>query len=512
MFDIYGLRKSNSGPAPVFTQSLRGRGLRSSISLPVMGYDVDCAKPRSVVNLAAIMAIVVSVSGMAGPARASETSATRGACEAALSQEWAGLRPASSREPCHRAFRELGSAEDLRNEVASLMSPAAMPSTDDLAGAALIIDAAVHKAPSEPWGYLARCDVARRLGSAATLTACFDDLRRVAPQHPATLRELARPPVNTSAAIWLLRVLLGLGLLATAAHAVGRRALRAGVLGVAVAFVTFAAPSALRAAPQVGKSELSDFPVDDADPEAGIPDEEARINRPLEFGYFLQDLAAKAERAEKRGDYAAEIRYDRALTKAAPTSAFGPRKLCAALAAGGDVAQAIAACRTAITRPGATADDFERFVTVVLSSKAPLPAGERKELDAVVLHLASEAQSGARPTMLKCDVALRFRDMPALELCTAELERLAPNDPKTISFEWALALENRDGEAARRLIDRAKSTGMNSAGVSKMEAGTRVMARRRAERLIASALAALLIAAALWLGWRRIGTRRQLPA
>src|SRR3954468_1542472 len=105
------------------------------------------------------------------PGNADSIQLLRGACIGALAREAKGERPASSGEPCHRALRLGGTPEDERNEVASLMSPVANPSLDDLAVSALLVDAAERQAVDQPWAYLARCDIARRMGSADTLAA-----------------------------------------------------------------------------------------------------------------------------------------------------------------------------------------------------------------------------------------------------------------------------------------------------------------------------------------------------
>ena len=147
----------------------------------------------------------------------------RSACVLALAREARGERPASSREPCHRALRTGGGIpEDERNEVASLMSPAATPSLDDLAVSALLVDAAERQAVDQPWAYLARCDIARRMGSADTLAACLADLRRIAPHHPAAAAALAQRTGETSRGIWIVRALLLIGLVGTALHAAYR--------------------------------------------------------------------------------------------------------------------------------------------------------------------------------------------------------------------------------------------------------------------------------------------------
>lgn len=401
------------------------------------------------------------------------------------------------------------------------MSPAATPSLDDLAVSALLVDAAQRQAVDQPWAYLARCDIARRMGSADTLAACLEDLRRVAPQHPAAAAALAQRAGGPAGGIWIVRALLLIGLFGTGLHAANRarRAGRgnrrltsptpAGALFVACLLGSLLGINVARAATAIPKEDLSHFKIDDADPEASVPTVEQQGKQPLEFGYFMQDLAAKAERAGKARDHAAEARYYRALTKAAPGSAVGPRRLCDALEATGDLANAIVACRTTLTRDGVTSGDYIHFVKLVLKTNTPLAPGERKELDAVIAHLAHETELGALPTMLSCDVALRFNDEPALEACTAELARRAPQDPKTVSLEWALAVQKHDRGAALGLIDRAREIGMSSEGLAKMEKATRAMTLRWFGRMAAVATIVALAAALLVAAFRRAAANRR---
>src|SRR3954470_21862042 len=173
------------------------------------------------------------------PGSADSIQSLRAACTAALAREARGDGPASSREPCHRALRLGGTPEDERNEVASLMSPVATPSLDDLTVSALLVDAAERQAVDQPWAYLARCDIARRMGSADTLAVCLADLRRVAPHHRETLRALAQTAGTASGGIWLLRALLLVGLFGTALHA-AYRARRTGRRGSRIAASTVA--------------------------------------------------------------------------------------------------------------------------------------------------------------------------------------------------------------------------------------------------------------------------------
>ncbi len=474
---------------------------------------------RAVVSSAGILATTLllsaSPSAHAAPGR-SVALTSREACEAALALEEAGKPTTSSQGPCHTALRTAGQPEDLRNEVASMMSPAVHPSLDDVAVGTLMADAAVRKDTRQPWGYIARCDIARRMGNADTLKGCLDDLRRVAPQHPATKWALAVSTERASFWIWALRVILLVVVAGTVVHAaVGtlrrRRGTAAPLAAAALlgAFVLSGLGGGPARASGLPKDHLSDFAIDDANPEASVPDPEVQVKKPLEFGYFIQDLGAKAEKAVKAGDHAAAARYYGALAKAAPTVAYGPRKMCDELEAAGDLAQAIKACRTTLTRTGAMAGDFTHFVSLVLASKGPLIPEERSELEAVIAHLQHEAQLGALPTMLRCEVDLRFQDFAALEACTAELGKRAPQDPKTISLQWAVALHKNDRGEALALIDRARSVGMKGDGLARMERATRVMTMRRAA-FFATLLAALLGVAFAAVRLRREAARRRL--
>lgn len=454
---------------------------------------------------------------LARPARAS----ARDACKAALALEERGAKTDSSAEPCKRAFLDDGRPEDMRNEVAAMMSPAAHPSLDDLVLAATISEAAIRQASDQPWGYLARCDLARRLGSAATLETCLADLQRFGPNHAATKQALGFASERSSAATWLLRGLLLVGLLGTLVHAlVQSRARRRGeastraVLGLLVLFGTATllsvSPHRAHAESALPKDHLSAFEIDDEDPESSVPSDEEANKKPLEFGYYIQDLAAKAEKAGQAGDHVAEARYYAALSKAAPAVAYAPSKLCSAYEAAGNIPKAIAACRTAITRRGSTAADYTHFVNVVLSSHDKLPALEEEELRLVINHLAGESKVGDPiPSMLRCEVALRFGNTQALQACTAELATSAPTDPKTVSFQWALALQKHDRSAALQLIERARGVGMKPEGIAMMEAGTRKMTLRWLMWAALFATGAILLGTLLWFGYLRFGNRRQ---
>ncbi len=467
--------------------------------------------------LALVSASFVAATLLAArPAHAEGQMSSRETCKKALAREESGGAMYLSRRACDNAFLS-GMPEDMRDDVAAMVSPAAHPTLDDLAIATLMTDAAVRKANYQPWGYLARCDIGRRLGSASLLESCVEDLRRVAPRSDALKQALFMAAEQPSTGVKLFRLLLGLGLLGTFVHACraawiarSRRRRVPSVASLAVCLVSFGlGGGAASAQMTAAKDHLSDFKIDDADPEAGIPAPDVATREPLQYGYLLQDLAAKAESLSKRGDHAAAARFYGALAKAAPTVAYPPRQMCFELEAAGDLPKAIQACRSAISRLGSTAADYTRFVSMVLGATGPLPADERKELEAVIKHMEEEAKDGTVPTMLRCEVDLRFKDIAALEACTAKLARLAPNDPKTVSLQWALAVEKRDRTSALGLLDRARGLGVSAAALAKMEAGMQAIRRRQVQRLALLIVAVLLLAAGLQLGRRWLGARRQ---
>jgi hypothetical protein len=481
-------------------------------------------QPQRTASLVALIVLLLTSS-----ARASEADVARTTCETAIDAEQAGGRPGSSRLPCRNAYIQGNTPRDMRNEVTSMLSTRGKPSLDDLSVATLIADAAVRAAPGEAWGYLARCEVARRLGSADVLETCLRDLRRVAPDAPATKAALALAPEPTSWELWLARFALVAGLLGTLAHAlVRRRTTRRSstplkvAAGIALAFaLALVGPAAARAdepaEPDEGMSapadplampdprkDLSHFKIDDANPEASVPTLEQRNKGPLQFGYFIQDLVTRGERSAKQGDHAAAARYYRALSAASADTAVGPRRLCEELEAAHDLPGAVIACRTTLTRGGVTAGDYTRFVHVALAKPGPLLPLEEKELAAVIDHVSAEAQLGALVPVLRCEVALRAHDMPALESCTRQLATAAPNDPKTVSFQWAVALDRQDRAAAEHLVERAREVGVAPEGIARMEAATNAMSRQRTGRLMLVVLAVVVAGVILALGARRL--------
>ena len=232
-----------------------------------------------------------------------------------------------------------------------------------------------------------------------------------------------------------------------------------------------------------------------------------------QFGYLLQDLLAKAEAATKKGDHLAAARYYTAIAKGVPSRSYAFAKLCESLQAAGDRGRAVGACRSALYREGATVADYLRFVNLALAKDGPLTPDERKELEGVAKHLAGESGGAPIAERMRCEIALRVHDVPALESCTAALGKLAPNDSITISFQWALALEKRDRASAERLIERARAAGMAADGLAKMESATGSLGLGRGARATLWGFGGIATLLLLVVAARRIaGSRRRYAA
>lgn len=213
------------------------------------------------------------------------------------------------------------------------------------------------------------------------------------------------------------------------------------------------------------------WPVDHADPEASVPSSEQAMQNPLEMGYFLMDLIESADAATKRGDHAAAAKYYEAMIKAVPDRAVSYSKLCASYEALGNIEDAITNCKAALGAGGVTVEDFSHFVRLSLAKPGPIAPERVAELDQAIAHLGTQLEGPAgrlASAHLGCELAARLEDTARLEACTGTLASIAPDDPKTITFQWALAMKEGAYDKARGLLERAEKSGMPEAGVDQM--------------------------------------------
>jgi hypothetical protein len=281
----------------------------------------------------------------------------------------------------------------------------------------------------------------------------------------------------------------------------------------ALLFAAAAGPAGAHAAEQArpglpNASQLSTlFSINDRDPESSVPTPKQRDGNPLEFGYFVQDLLAKAEIATKKQDHQAAIRYYRALAIAVPDRAAVWSKLCEAYEIVQDRGRALGACKYAMDREGGALLDYQRFVRVMLKKEGDLSPEERTLLNEVLAHLDQQPDLATEAAHLRCESAVKMKDQAAMGSCTAALAKLAPEDPKTIVFQWSYAVMRGDRAEAARLVEQAKRAGVTVEGIEQMSNVT-VAGRWWSSPATAVALGGALLFALFLLGRRLTALRR----
>jgi tetratricopeptide (TPR) repeat protein len=367
-----------------------------------------------------------------------------------------------------------GSAMDDRALVAALMSPNHVPMPYDVAQAGRYAKAARNAMPAQPFGHAATCNIAERVGDIDLLDRCVKELRRMAPDNEETRyysAVLERARFSWTAALtWATIVAASL---ATAVHAMIRWSQRPRPTAAAVAFVM--------AFLSIGYAKAADKPVDptadrtsdwvivDSDPESKLPTPKERDEDPVEFGQYLVDMSWKAEQAAKKGNHLAAVKYFRALVKLVPDEAVGYRKTCGEYQVLNDQKMALEYCRGAIGQNGATVGDYQAFVGLQLAKPTKLSTSETDDVNAIVEHLRHDPTTLVVASQIQCELGLKVKSTALLTDCTEFLASRFPNDPKTISYQWALALERHDFTGAQRFVERAKVLGFPPEGIAKME-------------------------------------------
>lgn len=274
--------------------------------------------------------------------------------------------------------------------------------------------------------------------------------------------------------------------------------------------------------------------VNDADPKAGIPPVEERNKDPLEFAYFLQDMAARAEGAFRKGDWLNAIKYYEALGIAVPESWISFNRLCVAYAKQGRYAIAAGNCGRAVSLPMAKVIDHIRLIDYSLKSHI-FGANEIRDIEASLAHLRQHVQTHpqpafvppkanapvmkdengqprkrtrdeivaavrerqdkrvmaqlagepepkedaeAAPTMhlpseielLTCRLAVRLQDAGRLERCIGELRRLRMDEGQILGFSWAHALIAKNEKRAAEILNKAKLLGVPPLTLAAMSA------------------------------------------
>ena len=130
------------------------------------------------------------------------------------------------------------------------------------------------------------------------------------------------------------------------------------------------------------------------------------------------------------------------------------------------------ACADALSRAGATVDDVSHYVHVVLGKAGALNATERARVDEQIRILRHSEGGLVIADQLQCELAQRVGDVAMLEECTASLSAVAAGDPKTIAFQWALAMDKREHGRAAELLERGRRAGLAPQLLHDMELAT----------------------------------------
>lgn len=400
---------------------------------------------------------------------------------------------------CKQAILMSRTGIDGRACVATLMMGPNPPTVDDVYEA-LRLAAWAKRMPDQPFGDAALCEIAYRLGDEAMLQHCVDSLKSYAPDHYETRRFAAALKPEPQWPVFLGWGGLAVAGLGTLAHWARRRTGRGVAVAVPAAMgliiAGFALPAhAEEAAPAASMEKVapqdlpkdaegqkrlqwqlsSKFPINPEAPESSVPSIEARNKDPLEFGYYLQDLAAEGASAEKKNDVASASHYWAAMVKAVPDVAVGYRRACKAFEQAGDLAKAIEYCAGALTQHDVQLDDFGQASRLVLSKQQLAPT-DIADVDSMVAHLQTSKEGqpelGLAGAHIACELGLRLEDKKRMEACASALAKGAPQDPKTLSFRWSYAMLRHDYSEARSLIAALKKAGMPEPALAKLDRAT----------------------------------------
>jgi hypothetical protein len=437
---------------------------------------------------AALFAVstVVLLTGSAGIDALAQGEPDPGACEGLIAQGRRGEAIAS----CALAYRASQLPEAGAALVRARLAGGSPPGVYDIAGALLMAQDLRNRFPASPWGYAAMCDIAERTGDDIMLQSCFKDLERVAAGHPATLRAAARVrALRPSWWVWSGWVLIAAASVAAAARVVVRAVRRARpslgpvAAGIIVALAALAATTTARAEPGTGHPGISNFAIDDADPVKSIPTAEQRAKDPVEFGYWLMDLADKATKASHRGDHQAAIRYFTAMAVAVPERPVSFIHLCEEYEAVGDRDHALANCHAALFHEPVVVDNYVRYLQLAVSKPGALTGDDVAAIAAVIKHLHEDPSQQLVADDWECQLSVRLRNAELLEACTKGLVARAPDAQNTLVYQWTLALLRNDLDGAERIGAHARTTAMPPALIERLERDTATIRRERDRKL-----------------------------
>jgi tetratricopeptide (TPR) repeat protein len=424
---------------------------------------------------------------------------------------------------CWNAIQQWRTPSAIASAVRALVTGPTAPSFDDVHQAlGLVLLERSKSLVEQPRLIAAMCDIAESIGDGVMLQHCTEELERIAPDYPPT--RLARTALDAPCPpgrFWLGWLAILGAVVATLADVARRSARRRSLggpvaaalsLSLALAFATFSGTARADLPPAPPGALLSAWPVDDKDPEAHVPTLKEMNDDPLQAGYWIQDLILKAELATRHGDHQAAIKYYRAMYKAVPEKAISLTRLCTEYEAVDDLDNAINACGTALMLEGLTINDYAHFVRLLLRKPGPLTAKDAAAATNVINHLKDTETGKDAAYELECELGVRVSDVAKLKECTAALVQTAPSDPKTISFQWALAMQESKFGLARQLVAAAKAAGEKDEYVRNMETAVDVGDREQRKWLAVGSIGSLFLIVGLVYGFVTFTRRRAVPA
>jgi tetratricopeptide (TPR) repeat protein len=401
---------------------------------------------------------------------------------------------------CEQAMADARTTTSSRALLRAMVGGPTAPTVHDVGLALVLVSLEKHMSSATATSSAMACDIAESLGDAVMLKQCAEEMELAAPNDPVTLQAQAmlRSQCPTSR-FWVGWLAIAGAVAITAGDALRRLATHRGRWAAAAGIIAlFAAPrlahadapatspsaAALPAAHQnLSPSEkaaiedashnyLSKWPVDDKDPVSSIPNETDRNGDPLQFGYWLQDATLKAARASNRGDHDAAAKFYQALSVAVPDRAVSFVKMCNEYELAGETDNALKACGDALLRDGVSVGDYTRFIRMELEKSGPLSPKEVTALGNILAHMKDDPNGRDVYPEMECEVGTRTSNVTMLRECAAAFAAVAPNDVRTISYQWALATEERKFGAAERLIEQAQAMGLRQDSIDNMKRTT----------------------------------------
>ena len=370
---------------------------------------------------------------------------------------------------------------DMLAMVRALLSAKERPTSEHLYQALSISSSLMRKVPNQPWPHLAQCEIASRLENVSTMRLCDPTWSgwALANAHYDSVRGVTKIR-RFHSLMWSAWLALTGICLATLIHAVRakrreRRMPRNRTIALLTSIIVVAlfpgvAFGQSGSVPQLG--DVGAMPIDDKNPEGSVPTASQRDRDPLGYAYFVMDITGRAEKATKHGNHTQAVLYYRALVKATPNKSVSYSRLCSAYEALQDWPNALTNCRTALAYDGVKDVDYAKYAHLLMEHKPRVSSSEVQDLDAIVQQLRTEAPNGGVADLVECEVGVKLHDQVRLKRCTANLEVLGPNDPKTLSFKWAYAVERRDYAQAKSLLEQLRQTAISKKTLNSMEAAT----------------------------------------